>query len=64
MGHQLYSPGGGQSSLMVGTNTKTVDLEVGEMFYKFRLYLVLTKYFVVDLGPYPQDEKITSGTPY
>ena len=49
---------------MVGTNTNTVDLDVGEMFYKFRLYLVLTKYFVVDLGPYPQDEKITSGTPY
>ena len=50
--------------MMVGHETQMVDLDVGDIFYNFKLSLVLTKYCGVDLGPYHKEEKNTSEKPY
>ena len=42
----------GSFLMMVGPETHMVDLDVGEMFYNFRLSLVLDKYCGMDLGSY------------
>ena len=40
-----------------------VDLDVREMFYNFRLSLVLAKYWGVNLGSYLGHKKDRQGTP-
>ena len=42
----------GSLIMMLGMKTHMVDIDVGEMFYNIRLYLVLENYCVVDLGYY------------
>ena len=48
---------------MVGPKTHMVDLDVGEMFYNFRLSLLLENYCEVDLGFYMGYKKHQKGTP-
>ena len=42
----------GRLIMMVVPDTHMVDIDVGEMFYNFRLSPVLTKYCEIDVGPY------------
>ena len=52
----------GSFIMMVGPKTQMVDLDVGEMFYNFRLSLVLENYYRVGLGSYlghKKDQQVT-----
>ena len=49
--------------MMVGPEMHMVNPDVGEIFYNFRISLVLEKYCVVDLGSYLGHEKDRQGTP-
>ena len=49
--------------LMVGPETYMVDLNVGGMFYNFRLASVLANYCGVDLGSYLGHKKDRQGKP-
>lgn len=49
--------------IMLGPKMYMVDLDNGEMFYKFILSLVLVKYFGVDLGYYLVHKKDHQVTP-
>ena len=53
----------GSFIMMVGPKTQMVDLDVGEMFYNFRMYLVLENYCKVDLGSYMGHKKDRKSTP-
>ena len=53
----------GSLIMMVGPYTYMVDLDVGEMFYNFRLSLVLAKYCGVDFGYYLENNKYIQVTP-
>ena len=48
--------------MMVGSEMHMVNLDVGEMFYNFRLSPVLAKYYRVDLGSYLGHKKDRQGT--
>ena len=52
----------GSSPMMVDPKTQVVDLDVGEMFYNFRLLLVLANYSGVDFGSYLEHKKYQQGT--
>ena len=56
-------PSMGSLIMMVGLKTHMVDIDVGEMFYNIRLYLVLENYCVVDLGYYMGHTKDRQGKP-
>ena len=60
---KLMLPSMGSFLIMVVPKTQMVDLDVGEMFYNFRMYLVLENYCKVDLGSYMGHKKDQQGKP-
>ena len=49
--------------MMVALKIHTIDIDVGEMFYNFRLSSLLAKYCKVDLGYFLGNNKDRQGTP-
>ena len=56
-------PSTGSLLMMVGPETHMVNLNIGEIFYNFRLSLVLAKYHRVDLGYYLGQKRDLQGRP-
>ena len=53
----------GSLLMMLGPETHIVNIDVGEMFYNFRISSMLSKYCRVDLGSYLWNKKDCNGTP-
>ena len=56
-------PSMGSLIMMVGPEMHIVDLDVGEMFYNFRISSVLAKYCGLDLVSYLVHKKDHQGAP-
>ena len=62
-GPNFMFPSMGSLIFMVGPKLHMFNLDVGEMFYNFQLFLVLANYCEVDLGSYLWHKKDQQGTP-